>query len=137
MAEQLLLFANELRTRAKEILALAVSTDDLEIRNMRRVIAAGYEKLARRIEQRAREASQGVARGAALRAGRYFEPRRHPSICRYVWNQTRGSALRWARPRPRLPSFPADVREPGSTTRLGEWGRRYENPRHHRIRSSA
>jgi len=56
MAEQLLLFANELRTRAKEILALAVSTDDLEIRNMRRVIAAGYEKLARRIEQRAREA---------------------------------------------------------------------------------
>jgi len=56
MTEQLLLFANELRTRAKEILALAVSTDDLEIRNMRRVIAAGYEKLARRIEQRAREA---------------------------------------------------------------------------------
>ena len=55
MAEQLFLFANELRTRAKEILALAVSTDDLEIRNMRRVIAAGYEKLARRIEQRARE----------------------------------------------------------------------------------
>jgi hypothetical protein len=38
------------------ILVLAVSTDDLEIRNMRRVIAAGYEKLARRIEQRAREA---------------------------------------------------------------------------------
>jgi hypothetical protein len=56
MAEQLLLFANELRTRAKEILVLAVSTDDLEIRAMRRVIAAGYEKLARRIEQRALEA---------------------------------------------------------------------------------
>jgi len=55
MAEQLLLFANELRARAKEILALAVSTDDLEIRSMRRVIAAGYEKLARRIEKRARE----------------------------------------------------------------------------------
>ena len=55
MAEQLLLFANELRVRAKEILALAVSTGDLEIRNMRRVIAAGYEKLARRIEKRARE----------------------------------------------------------------------------------
>jgi hypothetical protein len=56
MAEQLLLFANELRTRAKEILILALSTDDLEIRHMRRVIAAGYEKLARRIEQRARQA---------------------------------------------------------------------------------
>lgn len=56
MAEQLLLFANELRARAKDILILAVSTDDLEIRDMRRVIAAGYEKLARRIEQRARQA---------------------------------------------------------------------------------
>ena len=60
MAEQLLLFANELRARAKEILALAVSTDDLEIRNMRRVIAAGYEKLARRIEKRARETREVV-----------------------------------------------------------------------------
>ena len=60
MAEQLLLFANELRARAKEILALAVSTDDLEIRNMRRVIAAGYEKLARRIEKRARETREAV-----------------------------------------------------------------------------
>ncbi len=58
MAEQLLLFANELRARAKEILALTVSTDDLEIRAMRRVIAAGYEKLARRIEQRVREARE-------------------------------------------------------------------------------
>ena len=57
-AEQLLLFANELRTRAKEILVLAVSTDDLEVRDMRRVIAAGYEKLARRIERRAREARE-------------------------------------------------------------------------------
>jgi hypothetical protein len=56
MAEQLLLFASELRARAKEILVLAVSSDDLEIRDMRRVIAAGYEKLARRIEERAREA---------------------------------------------------------------------------------
>jgi hypothetical protein len=58
MAEQLVLFANELRARAKEILALTVSTDDLEIRNMRCVIAAGYEKLARRIERRAREARE-------------------------------------------------------------------------------
>ena len=57
MAEQsLLLFAKELRTRAKEILVQAVSTDDPEVRGMRRVIAASYEKLARRIEQRAREA---------------------------------------------------------------------------------
>jgi hypothetical protein len=55
MAEQLLLFANELRARAKEILVLVGSTDDLEIRDMRRAIAAGYEKLARRIERRARE----------------------------------------------------------------------------------
>jgi deoxyadenosine/deoxycytidine kinase len=55
MVEQLLLFANELRARAKEILLLAVSTDDMEIRHMRVVIAAGYEGLARRIEQRARE----------------------------------------------------------------------------------
>jgi len=55
MAEQLLLFANELRARAKEILALAVSTDELEIRDMRRAIAAGYEKLAQQIEQGARE----------------------------------------------------------------------------------
>ena len=60
MAEQcLLLFAKELRTRAREILVQAVSTDDPEVRGMRRVIAASYEKLARRIEQRAREAETG------------------------------------------------------------------------------
>ena len=60
MAEQsLLMFAKELRTRAKEILVQAVSTDDPEVRGMRRVIAASYEKLARRIEQRAREAETG------------------------------------------------------------------------------
>jgi len=53
---QLLSFATELRTRAKDILVQAVSTDDPEVRGMRRVIAASYEKLARRIEQRAREA---------------------------------------------------------------------------------
>jgi hypothetical protein len=56
MTEQLLLFANELRARAKEILAM--NTDDLEIRDMRRVIATGYEKLARRIERRAHEARE-------------------------------------------------------------------------------
>jgi hypothetical protein len=55
MAE-LLLFAKELRTRAREILIRAASTDDLEAKGMMRVIAAGYEKLARRAEQRVREA---------------------------------------------------------------------------------
>jgi hypothetical protein len=56
MAEQLLLFAKELRARAKEMSVLAVSTDDPEVRDVRRVIAGAYEKLARDIEQRAREA---------------------------------------------------------------------------------
>jgi hypothetical protein len=53
---QLLLFASELRTRAKEILVRAASTDDPEARGMMRVVAAGYEKLARPVEQRIREA---------------------------------------------------------------------------------
>ncbi len=53
---QLLLFASELRTRAKEILVRAKSTDDPEAQGMIRVVAAGYEKLARRVEQRIREA---------------------------------------------------------------------------------
>ena len=52
---QLLLFASELRTHAKEILVRAASTDDPEVRDMRRVIATGYQRLARRIERRARE----------------------------------------------------------------------------------
>ena len=56
MAEQLLLFANELRTRAKEILVRAAGTDDQEARGMMRVVAAGYVGLARRVEQRVREA---------------------------------------------------------------------------------
>jgi hypothetical protein len=59
MAEQpLLLFADELRTRANEILARAASTDDLEAQGMMHVVAAGYEKLARRIERRVREARE-------------------------------------------------------------------------------
>ena len=53
---QLLLFADELRTRAKEILVRATNTDDPEAKGTMRVLAAGYEKLARRIEQRVREA---------------------------------------------------------------------------------
>ena len=57
MAEQLsLLFAKGLRTRAKEILVRAASTDDPEAQGMTHVVAAGYEKLARRAEQRIREA---------------------------------------------------------------------------------
>jgi hypothetical protein len=56
MAELLLLFANELRTRAKEILVRAASTDDSEVQVKMRVVAAGYEKLALRIERRIREA---------------------------------------------------------------------------------
>jgi hypothetical protein len=55
MAEQLLLFANELRTRAREILVRAASTDDSEAQGMMRVIAAGYMGLARRVEERVRE----------------------------------------------------------------------------------
>jgi hypothetical protein len=56
MTEQLLLFANELRTRAKEILVRAANTDDSKAQGMMRVVAAGYEKLARRIERRVNEA---------------------------------------------------------------------------------
>jgi hypothetical protein len=56
MAEQLLLFANELRTRARDILVRAVNTEDPEAQEMMRVIAAGYQRLARRADQGAREA---------------------------------------------------------------------------------
>ena len=52
---QLLLFASELRTRAKEILVRAASTDDPEAQGAIHVVAAGYEKLAWRIAQRIRE----------------------------------------------------------------------------------
>jgi hypothetical protein len=52
---QFLLFASELRTRAKEILVRAASTDDQEAQGSMRVVAAGYEKLARQVEQRIRE----------------------------------------------------------------------------------
>jgi hypothetical protein len=53
---QLLLFASELRTCAKEILVRAASTDDPEAQGTMRVVAAGYEKLARRAAQLVREA---------------------------------------------------------------------------------
>ncbi len=68
MAEQLLLFANELRTRAKEILVRAAGTDDPETQGMMRVVAAGYVGLARRVEQRVREADAAQPRGATLLA---------------------------------------------------------------------
>jgi hypothetical protein len=53
---QLLSYANELRTRAKEILVRATNADNPEAEGTMRVLAANYEKLARRIEQRVREA---------------------------------------------------------------------------------
>ncbi len=55
---QLLLFASELRTRAEEILVRAASTDDLEAQGTMRAVAAGYEKLARRVAQRSRVADR-------------------------------------------------------------------------------
>ena len=55
---QLLLVASELRTRAKEILVRAANTDDWEAQKMARIVAADYEKLARRAEQRVHEERQ-------------------------------------------------------------------------------
>ena len=65
---ELLLLASELRTRAKEILVRAAGTDDPEAQGAMRVIAAGYEKLARRAEQRVREAERGRNSVAPRRA---------------------------------------------------------------------
>jgi hypothetical protein len=55
---QVLLLASELRTRAKEILVRAASTGDMEAQGTMRVVAAGYEKLVRRVAQRVREADR-------------------------------------------------------------------------------
>jgi hypothetical protein len=55
---QFLLLASELRTRAEEILVRAANTNDREVQEMMRVVAAGYEKLARQAEQRVREADK-------------------------------------------------------------------------------
>jgi hypothetical protein len=55
---ELLLFASELRTRAEEILVRAANTDDLEAQKTIRAVAADYQKLAQRAEQRVREARQ-------------------------------------------------------------------------------
>jgi hypothetical protein len=56
--KELLLFASELRTRAGEILVRAANTDDLEAQKTIRAVAADYQKLPRRAEQRVREARQ-------------------------------------------------------------------------------
>jgi hypothetical protein len=53
---ELISFANELRSRAEEILVRAAGADDPEVQGMMRVVAAGYQKLARQVEQRVREA---------------------------------------------------------------------------------
>jgi hypothetical protein len=55
---QLLLLATELRTRAEEILVRAANTVDLEVKETMRAVAADYQKLARRAEQRLREADK-------------------------------------------------------------------------------
>jgi hypothetical protein len=46
---QLLLLASELRTRAREILVRAASTDDPEAERAMHVVAAGYKKLAQQV----------------------------------------------------------------------------------------
>jgi hypothetical protein len=63
---QFLLLASELRTRAEEILVRAANTNDREVQEMMRVVAAGYEKLARRAEERVRETRQGLASPAPV-----------------------------------------------------------------------
>ena len=55
---QFLLFASELRTRAKEILARAANTDDPEAQETMLVVATGYQQLARQVEQRIRESGE-------------------------------------------------------------------------------
>jgi hypothetical protein len=57
-ADNLLLLATELRLRAEEILARVEWMHDADARQMLRGIAAGYEKLAQRIEQSARQGSR-------------------------------------------------------------------------------
>lgn len=71
MAEQLLLFANELRTRARDILVRAANTEDLEAEEMMHVIAAGYQRLgAAGRPTRSPGSNGGVARS---RTGGYHQ----------------------------------------------------------------
>jgi hypothetical protein len=53
--EKFLLLARELRDRAQEVLARVETFHDEDARQKLRRIAATYEKLAERIEQRARD----------------------------------------------------------------------------------
>jgi len=48
---RLLVLARELRARAEEVLAQAETMKDADARRKMREIAAGYERLARRLEQ--------------------------------------------------------------------------------------
>jgi hypothetical protein len=53
---KLLARARDLRARAEEILAKAQTMSDAEARHIMRAVAAGYEKMAKRLEQEADEA---------------------------------------------------------------------------------
>ena len=52
--QELLSLAMELRARAEEMSARAETFHNAEVRQKMREIAAGYEKLAQRLEQHAR-----------------------------------------------------------------------------------
>jgi hypothetical protein len=52
---KLLALARDLRARAEEILAKAKTMSDADAREMMHAVAAGYEKLAQRVEQEAVE----------------------------------------------------------------------------------
>jgi len=49
--DDLLLRARDLRARAREVLAKAETMQDADARQKMREVAAGYERLARRLEQ--------------------------------------------------------------------------------------
>jgi hypothetical protein len=55
---ELLLLVSRWRARAQEILAQAETMRDAEARQTMREIAAGYERLALRVEQRTRRADK-------------------------------------------------------------------------------
>jgi hypothetical protein len=67
---ELLLFADELRTSAREILVRAMTADDLDTRKAMRVVAAGYIKLARRAEQLDRTPDKIAPRPLAATSGK-------------------------------------------------------------------
>jgi hypothetical protein len=55
---ELLLLVGRWRAHAQELLSQAETMNDAEARQMMREIAAGYERLARRFEQRVRGADE-------------------------------------------------------------------------------